>query len=101
LYAQPQVLGIEHPYSGRRGASADKKRLLHSDFTNSQHVDLGVTQTACHLLSSAIRDARRFRTWSVLKYLAFTHVSGLLWAPYATPLGDICNTFTVDRPLSI
>jgi hypothetical protein len=53
-----QLLGIEHSGKGNRGASADKKRLLRSDFTNSQHMPRGTIDTACHLLIIAMVRSR-------------------------------------------
>jgi hypothetical protein len=53
-----QLLGIEHSGKGSRGASADKKRLLRSDFTNSQHMPLGTIDTACHFLLTVIVRSR-------------------------------------------
>jgi hypothetical protein len=49
-----QLLGIEHSARGNRGASADRNRLLRSDFANSQHMPLGTIDTACHFLLTAI-----------------------------------------------
>jgi len=43
-----QLPAIEHSGNGRRGASADRNRLLRKDLTNSQHAPLGTIETACH-----------------------------------------------------
>jgi hypothetical protein len=43
-----------HSGSGKRGASADKNRLVRSDFTSSQHNPLGTMATACHVLLTGV-----------------------------------------------
>jgi len=53
-----QLAGIEHSASGRRGASADRKRLVRKDLTNSQHAPFGTIETACHFLLFVIVGSR-------------------------------------------
>jgi hypothetical protein len=50
-----------HPETGKRGASADKKRPVRSDFTVSQQAARGVIETACHRLLSAMGGARHIQ----------------------------------------
>jgi hypothetical protein len=53
-----QLRGIEHSASGKRGASADRNRLLRKDLTNSQHAPFGTIETACHFFIIAIVEFR-------------------------------------------
>jgi hypothetical protein len=49
---------MEHSGSGKRGASADRKRVLRMPFTNSQQAPFGTIETACHFLFSTIAELR-------------------------------------------